>query len=592
MKHTRILRILGIAVVLSILLTLVPASIASAAPAASISPSTQTVGGRVNFTGTGWATYTTGERFCDVYITDQAVSLLQQIDTAVTRYKAVSVGVTITPETGAISGYFNVPATLNEGTLGTTTPVTLTAGMSYTVIFTDWYVWATPLVQNKVVRAIATLTVAQGATLNTLNPATGAPGTDVIVSGYNFPASGTLTFKLDGVVIPIKSGDTTTTPGGTFYTTITIPATATIGAHTVSATVGTSTASATFTVTAAAAITLVPTSGSPGSTVVVTGSAYPANTALTFLFDGAVITPTAGSNTVISAAGAFTSILTVPSTATNGAHIITATAATTSVTATFTVTGATTTPPPTTETTPPPTSTTTTPPPTGNPNTSIQLLSGTNAIGATLTLIGMDFAAGATVYFSYDSNQVASGVANNDGFVSASFVVPPGAHGEHTISATDGINSDTLVFTIESTPPPVPQPLKPGNGAKVKSPVIFDWEDVTDPSIPVTYNLQIATDASFTAGTIVIDKSGLKESGYTLTSDEVEKLASKQITYYWRESSTDGAQNQSAWTGVGAFTVTPPFKFTGWPMYLTIGIGAILIFVLGLWIGRRTAFYY
>ena len=72
----------------------------------------------------------------------------------------------------------------------------------------------------------------------------------------------------------------------------------------------------------------------------------------------------------------------------------------------------------------------------------------------------------------------------------------------------------------------------------------------------------------------------------------MDKLTASNGIYYWRESATDGAGNQSGWTQNGAFTITPPFKFTGWPMYATIAIGAIIVFLLGLWVGRRTAFYY
>jgi hypothetical protein len=54
----------------------------------------------------------------------------------------------------------------------------------------------------------------------------------------------------------------------------------------------------------------------------------------------------------------------------------------------------------------------------------------------------------------------------------------------------------------------------------------------------------------------------------------------------------DAALNESTWTGANEFSLAKPFEFTGWPLYLTIGVGALVLFLLGLWVGRRSAFYY
>ncbi len=614
MKNRRILRITGVAIILALLFTAILVTPAFAVTV-NLSPTTQMVGGSVSFTGSGYGTYddTNYQKYVDIYITDQTnlVSLGANIGSTITRYAIISQGNVEVNGDGTLSGSFTVPSVLNQGTLGLSTPLTLTAGTTVDVIFTTAYQY--PFVlgigESTSVGTFMPLTILQGATISFLDPTTlsaltsVAAGNDVVVSGTNFPVNTPLTFKLDSAAISIKSGATATTTAGTFTTIINIPTTITAGAHTITATAGTGTATATFTITASAAVTLTPTTGAPGSTVVITGSAFPANTLLTFLFGGTAITPAAGSNTVTGSNGAFTSIITVPSDADNGGTIITATAGTTTLTATFTVAGATTTtttttPPPTeTTTTPPPTETTTTtaPPPSGNSGTSLQLLTSTDAVGASITLIGVSFNANATVLFTWDGTQIATGTANKDGFVSASFTVPSGAaglHGDHTIKATDGTNSATLTFTVESTAPPIPIPAAPLNGAKIKAPVSFDWGDVADPSLPVTYNLQISTDPNFAADSVMINKTGLKTSNYTLSSDELDKLTANNVIYYWRESATDGAGNQSEWTQPGAFSIQPPFKFNGWPLYVVIGVGALIIFLLGLWVGRRTAFYY
>ena len=144
---------------------------------------------------------------------------------------------------------------------------------------------------------------------------------------------------------------------------------------------------------------------------------------------------------------------------------------------------------------------------------------------------------------------------------------------------------------MESEPPSIPNLLKPETGIKAKATAEFDWEDVTDNSSPVTYNMQIATSDTFTTETIVIDKIGLTQSEYILTEAE-QLLLSSDATYYWREQAVDAALNESNWTGGGEFTMVQPFDFIGWPLYLTVSLGRVFLFLLGIWLGRRTAFYY
>lgn len=162
-------------------------------------------------------------------------------------------------------------------------------------------------------------------------------------------------------------------------------------------------------------------------------------------------------------------------------------------------------------------------------------------------------------------------------------------HGAHTIGVTDSTNSASGTFTIESTPPATPQPLRPYMDESVSSPITFDWEDVTDPSEPVTYNLQISASANFT--TNIINLTGLTASQYTLTEADLLNFTSGQ-TYYWRERAVDAAQNASAWTGANSFSFSQGFSFVGWPLYLTIGLAAVLLFLFGIWLGRKTAYTY
>lgn len=98
---------------------------------------------------------------------------------------------------------------------------------------------------------------------------------------------------------------------------------------------------------------------------------------------------------------------------------------------------------------------------------------------------------------------------------------------------------------MESTPPPVPTPVSPGDGARIG--VLGDvtptlkWASVTDPS-GVTYTLQIDTSPDFAHP--VLEKTDISGTQYTLAV--IESLPRGE--YYWRVKAVDGASNESAWS--------------------------------------------
>ena len=211
--------------------------------------------------------------------------------------------------------------------------------------------------------------------------------------------------------------------------------------------------------------------------------------------------------------------------------------------------------------------------------------------GTTVTVTGTGFAANGTVTVSYDATPVATGSAiDADGAFSVVFTAS-GTAGSHTITATDTTSTVTSAFTIttDSTPPPIPAPLLPIMGGKATSKARFDWDNVTDPSTPVTYTLQIASDTNF--ATIVLDKTGLTTSEYTLTEEEKLQPATAETLYFWRVRAIDGAFNASGWTGAGIFHVGAAFALTGPILYVVIGFGYLLVFFLCFWISRRGASY-
>ncbi len=90
-----------------------------------------------------------------------------------------------------------------------------------------------------------------------------------------------------------------------------------------------------------ASITLNPASGTPGTTVTVTGSNFPFNSAVSITYGGSAVATTP-SSVATSATGTFTASFTVPASSTPGANTVQATAAGLFASATFTHTVSTT----------------------------------------------------------------------------------------------------------------------------------------------------------------------------------------------------------------------------------------------------------
>jgi hypothetical protein len=100
---------------------------------------------------------------------------------------------------------------------------------------------------------------------------------------------------------------------------------------------------------------------------------------------------------------------------------------------------------------------------------------------------------------------------------------------------------------MDSTPPPVPVPLSPGDGTRLgileNITPTFTWSSVADPS-GVIYTLQVDTFSDFSQP--VLDKTDIPTSHYTLTATE----ALPRGQYYWRVKAIDGASNESSWSQV------------------------------------------
>jgi len=162
----------------------------------------------------------------------------------------------------------------------------------------------------------ATLTVAPGATTR---------GGAVSVSGGGFTPNEAVDLTIDGVPTPLTTLHADAS-GALPATTITIPYAATVGAHTLTARGATSgkTATAALTLNAVTAtLTVTPASSARGGAVTVSGGGFAAGESVTITIDGVsdpLAIARAGATGLLSPTS-----LTIPYTATVGAHTLTAT---------------------------------------------------------------------------------------------------------------------------------------------------------------------------------------------------------------------------------------------------------------------------
>ena len=107
-------------------------------------------------------------------------------------------------------------------------------------------------------------------------------------------------------------------------------------------------------------------------------------------------------------------------------------------------------------------------------------------------------------------------------------------------------------------------------------------------SQPITYVLQIASDPAFK--NLVLEKTGLTGTEYTLSGDEKLPAVKKDAPYYWRVKSVDDASNESTWSEPVPFQVGLGFSLPGWGLAILVVIGVILIGGITFLFGRRTAY--
>lgn len=601
MKHNKIFRTLAIALALSLLIVARPATPALAVGFVSAYPASGPVGTPVTVTGLGF----TASSFVEIYFPDvYTLKTTAATDTAgsfvsptfiIGTYPAGSKTVYVKDlytwswSTGTFTITPQIDLDETSGYVGDEIKVSGTgfAASQSVIIYLDSEEAGSTETNSAGSFTNATFTVpesyrgshiikAQDISSNydtgsfttnhsiTMGPTSGVVGTEVTVSGTGFKTEEDITITFAGGEVTTSPASVTTNSKGSFSASFNVPAGASV-THEVEASDGTNTDSGDFTISAVANISQ--TTGYVGDEVTFSGTGFQASQPITITFDNESIATAATDNY-----GSFNAIFTVPARSA-GTYQVKVNDGTNTVEADFSI----------------------------STSVNIEPITNTAApghVGTEITISGVGFIAGRTVTITYDGNQITTTNVNTDGTFSAAFQAPASSGGDHSITATDATNTKQFTFTMESTPPSTVYPKLPLLGSKIEE-WKFDWggdetdlsQEVTDDSLPITYTLQIATDENFSPASIVIEKTGLTQSEYTVPREQRLESVSKETPYYWRVKAIDSASNEGQWTGTGSFYVGFSWGLSQTVIYILFSIGALVLGLFGFWLGRKTAYY-
>jgi hypothetical protein len=545
-KHKKFFSILAIAVVLSLLMVAIPAVPASAAAVITVDVEKGEPGDLVTVDGTGFLPSIAGQPpyYIDLYFSRDVIDVGEEINYYEHIYEVVKEYI-YTDENGEVSKVIEIPAVLNDSD-----DMADVQGGTY-------YFYAT-YGGEEVVQAYAEFTVIG---ITDVTPTKGPVGTEVELSGIGFDGNDEITFLYDGESINVVSGggDRRFKDNGSFTSRVAIPDSL-AGAHTLTVEDdGGHSGQVGFTVEPD--ITLSPDSGSTGDEITIIGTGFGDDSAIVVYFDGDVIYITGDYDT--NSFGSFQSRFMVPEIE-PGNYLVEVEDNFFNLADAEIDVG---------------------PGLDISPATSMEE---PGHIGETIELSGSGFQPEHELTITYTSDpQVYYTTSLSDGSFEYSFPAPPSAAGEHTISVSDDLSTRVATFFVESTPPNTPTPLLPEMDTKADSKAEFDWSDVSDDSLPMAYELQVSTNSQFTPDSIVVSKIGLAASTYTLVDAEELSSVSEDAPYYWRVRAKDAASNASDWSSGVRFVVGTSFSMPGWLIYTLIAIGAVLVFFVGLWLGRR-----
>jgi hypothetical protein len=513
-------------------------------------PSDGGVGDSVRVAGEGFNKSTDSDKFAAVFFSSQEATTDDDIDSDVTIYELVAEGVWLN-ENGEFDISFDIPMELNDGA----DEEKIHAGI--------YYIYVCHYLGNALaprIRTVAEFEVVIGSIA--IEPDKGTVSTSAEVTGTDFFPEEEIAIHYDGVELNIDSGDRATDGAGEFTAYVTIPK-GTAGTHTITVVQMENAVVAEFTVEPD--VTINPTSGTADTSVTILGTGFGRRANVAIHFDKAEM-----ASKQTDSVGDFLATFFVPD-MDAGLYEIEIDDGENMQTAKFTIISA-----------PEPSA-----PEQPVPPAVIEINRLGGHVGAEVVVSGTGFAEGGTATIEYDNKLVSSAAINDEGVFLTSFRIPVSEHGAHIITVSDGFKTKELVFAVETEAPETPELLL-GTALVVKeeAEIFIDWEDVTDESMPVTYTLQLASDAGFSAEGILLEKTGLTESEY-LVESSINRMLQPRKSYYWRLRAVDSASNAGEWTETGEIRIAAVSQIPEWLMYLLAVIGGL--FILFIWYLIRRA---
>jgi hypothetical protein len=541
MKLTKIACILALSVFLTLLIPLFPTT-ARAAAALYVEPYEGGIDTWIEISGF----FFEENENVFIYFSSQKVSLGDEINEDVTAYEHL-VTVNTTDE-----GHFDT-------SYGLFLPGALTDGTKVEDVHSGQYYFYAVYHRSQEIVAYCDFMVLGGEII--LDIEEGVVGTEVEISGEGLRPDQAITIEYDGNLTSIASGDERSDHRGDFTCTIIIPEGA-AGSHVITAIDESgNTPEAEFTVTPL--ITINPIDQVTGGEVTVNGLGFAKRETITMTLDGEelVITPPTPET---DHSGSFEASFLVPTSGGFGTRTVEVSDQSDNEAETpMDILGGIMVSPATSESSP-------------------------GHVGMELVISGAGFSTGAEVTITYSNNGEELPVATvtaEEGTFQVKFTVPPGAIGGHDITASGAASTATATFIMEAQAPPTPTPLTPAIAGTTEERAYFDWSEVSDDS-GVSYSLQVALDSDFNA--LLLYKTGLEASEYTLAEGEELTATEQETPYYWRVKAVDSALNESDWTYPHLFYVG--FSLSAMPAWAFYVIGVVIVAALamvGYWVWKN-----
>ncbi|MCD6453577.1 MAG: hypothetical protein J7K77_04760 [Dehalococcoidales bacterium] len=562
MKRTKIFQILTLTAALSLFIMAIPAAPALAAESINLSPSSGEIDESVTITGAG---FNDTKIAATIYFSSNDADVGDEIDDEVTAYELIRTR-TISPS-GTISYTFHVPSALTDG------------DDEEDVIGGDYFVYVTYEGEDEI-QAVEDFTV-RGITLSDEE---GPVGSEVGITAIGFTKNKYFDIEyagddLDSDYIVHSEGQTSRYDGKTDRhgeiaegdCIISIPESV-AGEHTIVVKDRSNKeASAIFFVIPQ--VTTDVTSGVVGDSIAITGTGFGSSLEVAITFNNvAVASDETDSN------GGFSTIFTVPDVSDGSYNIKAKDEDNNHATVEFTVE----------------TSITAS----ISPATS---QASPGHVGSHIMVTGTGFGDWESVTIKYDNIAIATAIVDANGAINTTFDIPASQAGNHVISIADADGTNIVTagsFVMESAAPAVPELLSPEDDGQAEALASFDWGSVSDPS-GVTYTLQVANKDSFSSSSILLEKTGLADSEYTITreADALEPTEENK-PYYWRVKAIDGTSSESDWSTAGSFyiaTVAPGHGLPGKSsklIHLWWGLGATAAGFIGYYVGKKRSYYY